>query len=127
MFGTSEKIFNIYEKPEVAEPTQRVEMVREGFSFFAFVLNFFWLIFNRMWWVLLGYAAVLVLAGFAAEILKLTDPAILGLQMLINLLLGFHAYDLQGWVLRRRGYRLAGVLVGESEMDVQRRYYEYVS
>jgi len=127
MFGTSEKIFNVYEKPEAAEPTERVELVREGFSFFAFALNVFWLIFNRMWWVLLGYLVVLVLAMLGAQMLQLSEISRMLMQVGINLLLGFHAYDLQGWVLKRRGYRLGGVLVAESELSAQRRYYEFAS
>jgi Protein of unknown function (DUF2628) len=127
MFGLSEKIFNVYEKPEAAEPTERVELVREGFSFFAFALNFFWLIFNRLWWVLLGYVVVLVGVMGAAEMLHVSETSRMLAQVAMNLLLGFHAYDLQGWVLKRRGYRLGGVLVGESELAVQRRYYEFAS
>ena len=127
MFSKSEKIFNVYEKPEAPEPTERMEMLRDGFSFFAFALSFFWLIFNRMWLVLLGYVAVLVLVALAAQLGQLSEHAVLLLQGGINLLLGFHAYDLQGWVLKRRGYRLAGVLVAESELAAQRRYYECAS
>ncbi len=127
MFGKSEKIFNAYEKPEAAEPTERVELLREGFSFFAFALNFFWLIFHRMWWVLLGYVALMLALGVAVQVLKLPETTMILLQTFINLLLGFHAYDLQGWVLKRKGYRLAGVLVAESELSAQRRYYEFAS
>jgi hypothetical protein len=127
MFNKAEKIFNVYEKPEVAEPTERVELVREGFSFFAFALNVFWLIFNRMWWVLLGYIIVGVALALGAQMLHLSEVSVMLLQLWINLLLGFHAYDLQGWVMKRRGYRMAGVLVAESEMVAQRRYYEYAS
>ena len=127
MFGKSEKIFNAYEKPEAAEPTERVELLREGFSFFAFVLNFFWLIFNRMWWVLLGYVALMLALGMTVQVLQLPETTMMLLQTFINLLLGFHAYDLQGWVLKRKGYRLAGVLVAESELAAQRRYYEFAS
>lgn len=127
MFGSKEKIFNVYEKPEAAEPTERVELVREGFSFFAFALNIFWLIFNRMWWVLLGYVAVAVVLAVGAQMLHLSEVSVMLLQMWLNLLLAFHAYDLQGWVLKRRGYRLAGVLVAQSELEAQRRYYEFAS
>jgi hypothetical protein len=127
MFGKTEKIFNVYEKPEAAEPTERVELVREGFSFFAFVFHLFWLIVNRMWWVLLGYIIVGVTLAVGAHMLNLSQISVMLLQTWLNLLLGFHAYDLQGWVMKRRGYRLAGVLVAESEMVAQRRYYEYAS
>jgi hypothetical protein len=127
MFGTKERIYTVYEKPEAAEPTERVELVREGFSFLAFFLNFFWLLYHRMWWVLVGYMVVLVGMAMVVHGLHLSETTLMILQTGLNLLLGFHAYDLQGWALKRKGYRLGGVLVGESEMAVQRRYYEYAS
>lgn len=125
MFTPSEKIFVVYEKPEAAEPTDRVELLREGFSFWAFVLNLPWLVAKRLWWVLAAYFVASVALMLVGEALHLSQSSLLMLQLLLQLLLAYHAYDLQGWVLRRRGYRMAGVLVAESKMHATRRYYDY--
>ena len=122
-----ETIFNVFEKPESPEPTDRVVLLREGFSLGAFVLTVFWLAFNRMGWLLLGYVLAMVGLGVVAQWLALSDVHLILAQMLMNLLLGFHVYDIEGWLLKRRGYRFAGVLVAESAMHAERRYYEYAT
>jgi hypothetical protein len=125
MFLRTEKIFAVYEKPEA--PTERVVLLREGFLFWAFAFSGLWLIVKRMWWVLAGYlAAVIALAAVAAE-LQLTEAATIALQFWLQVMVGYYANEVQGWVLTRRGYRLAGIIAAESEMYAHRRYYEYVT
>jgi hypothetical protein len=127
MFGKSEKIFNVYEKPESAEPTERVVLLREGFSFWAFSLNALWLLANRMWLVFAGYLALSVIVTLLAQTLHLSEISTLLLQLWLQMMLGYHARDLEAYNLRRKGYRLAGVLAAESEMMAQRRYYEFAA
>ena len=127
MFGKSEKIFNVYEKPESSDPADRVVLVREGFSIWALLLNAFWLIGQRMWAVLAIYIVLMVAVMHVAQTLQVSEPASVLLQFFLQLLLAFHAYDLKGWTLKRRGYRLAGILTGLSETHATRRYYEYAA
>jgi hypothetical protein len=122
-----EKIFNVYEKPESAEPTERVVLLREGFSFWAFSLNALWLLYNRMWLVFAGYLALSVVLTLLAQVLHLSEISTMLLQVWLQLMLGYHARDLQAYGLRRKGYRLAGVLAAESEMMAARRYYEFAA
>ena len=127
MFGSSEKTFVVYEKPEAAEPTERVVLLRDGFSWGAFVFNALWLLVNRQWLILALYVAAVMMLATLAQLLQLSELSAMLMQLWLQVMLGFHAYDLQGWVMKRRGYRMAGVLVAESEMVAQRRYYEYAS
>ena len=127
MFGRSEKIYNAYEKPEAAEVTERVVLLREGFSFWAFSLNALWLISQRMWSLLALYIAAIIAVSIASEAIGLSQISIMLVQIWLQLMLGFHAYDLQGALLKRRGYRLAGVIVAENDIAAERRYYECAS
>jgi hypothetical protein len=122
-----EKIFNVYEKPESAEPTDRVFLLREGFSFWAFTFNALWLLVNRMWLVFAGYTAVSIALALLAQMLHLSEVSSMLLQIWLQLMLGYHARDLEAYGLRRKGYRLAGVLAAESEMMAERRYYEFAA
>lgn len=127
MFGQSEKIYNAYEKPEAAEPTERMALLREGFSFWAFGLNALWLLLQRMW-VLFGlYMLAVVMLSMLCEALDLSKISTLCVQLWLQLMLGFHAYDLQGWLLKRRGYRFAGVIVAPDDIAAERRYYDVVT
>ncbi|MFZ4542180.1 MAG: DUF2628 domain-containing protein [Rickettsiales bacterium] len=127
MFEKVERIYNAYEKPELAEPTARMELVRDGVNIWALVLHVFWLVYHRMWWVLVGYIALAACLSALATVLHLPESAVMVLQLALQVMLCVHASELRGWTLQRKGYRFAGVLVADSEMKAQRRYYEHVS
>lgn len=119
------KIFTVHEKPEAAEPADRVVMVREGFSYAAFVFNLFWLLVNRLWGPALGYVIASVALQMGGHALGVSPVSVLVLQFLLQLLVAANAYDLKRMQLAHQGYREAGVLVAESEMAAEQRYYEY--
>lgn len=124
---TREKIFAVYEKPEASDPADRVVLVREGFSFGAFIFNVFWLVYKRLWLVMALYFALAVIVAMACQMLQVSEATQLYAQTLLQVLLAYHARDLEGWTLRRRGYRLAGILAAETEMHATRRYYEFAA
>lgn len=119
------KIFAVYEKPEASDPADRVVLLREGFAFWAFIFTVFWLIAKQRWWVLGMYIAVATVVAWGSELLHLSEISAMLLQLWLQLILGYHASDFEAWVLKRRGYRLAGLLAAESEMTAAQRYYEF--
>lgn len=86
-------------------------LVREGFSWGAFLFGPVWLAVNRLWLVAL---ATLLLAVALGAVLPagLAIPAVLAL----GFLLGAHGRDLRRHALARRGYAEAGV-VAERDME----------
>lgn len=123
----SEKIYNVYEKPEAAEPTQRVELVREGFSFVAFVFNLLWLLYHRLWMAAAAYMALLVFVALAAEWFGISELGLALAQLWLQVMIAFHAADLRGRALVRRGYRMAGVLAATTDIEAERRYHEFAA
>jgi hypothetical protein len=121
------KIFVIYEKPEAAEPVERVELLRDGFSLFAFALHFLWLLYHRLWLFAGAYFLVMIALYFSAQALDMPEYLVMFAQFWLQLLLGYHATDLRAWRLKRRGYRMSGVLAAPSETEAARRYYEYAA
>ena len=87
----------------------RTRLVREGFSVWAFLFGPLWMLFRGLWLVLAGYLLVAVAVAFLPE--PWEGWAGLGLQ----LLLGFHARDLERWTLRRRGFTEEGVVMAPDE------------
>ena len=121
---TRERIFTVYEKPEAAEPAERMVLLREGFSWGALLLGGVWILMARQW-VLLGlYVIAAIVLSVLAEGLHLSEISSGLLQFWLQLMLALHWRDLQGWRLTQRGYRLAGVLAAESTMLAERRYHE---
>ena len=127
MFGKSEKIFSVYEKPEASEPTDRVVLLRDGFCVWAFLFNLLWLLANRMWAVALGYIVISIGIIELGDALGWNEAITAIVQLGLQVILGFNAYDLQGWTLTRRSFRFAGVLAAETPLQAQRRYYEFAA
>jgi hypothetical protein len=121
------KIYTVHEKPEASDAADRMVLVREGFSWAALIFTVLWLLAQRLWMAAVVYVGLVAAVMFAAEALKLPAPSIAMLQILLQLMLGFVAHDLQRAKLKYRGYRMSGVIVAESEIFAQRRYYEHAA
>jgi hypothetical protein len=124
MFTPRGEIYTVHEKADIADPVERVELVREGFSVWAFVFGGFWLLFNRLWVPLVGYALVAVALGIAAMELGVDEIGQNVLQFGLQLMLAFHAHDLQRWALARRGYAQTGVVLAPSEILAEQRVHD---
>jgi Protein of unknown function (DUF2628) len=102
---------------------QRFLFVRDGFYFWAFLLAPLWLLFRRLWLVLLGYLVLGALLGGVFYALQL--PWLLRLfgSLLLALLVGFEAATLWRWTLARRGWKTLGFVVGDDEESAERRFF----
>ena len=96
------RLWTVHLPPDARAPL----LLREGFSFWAFLFGAFWLLAHRCW-----------VAGLAALALSLALGWTLGpwATLGLNLLLGFHGRDLRRWTIERRGWRLAHVVLGADE------------
>jgi hypothetical protein len=80
-------------------------LVRDGFSFWAFIFGPFWLLAHAAW-----IPAILLLALDVALSAILHGPASSIVGLGVAWLVGLHAQDLRGWGLTRRGWRLGDVV-----------------
>jgi len=125
MFGSVKtKIYTVHVNPDKPDPADRVELVREGFSVWAFLFHVFWLLYSRLWLATLGYMAILMGLMLFAEAVKISQLSFGMLQLFMQVTLGFIAHDLQRSKLRRRGYALTDVVAAETELNAQRRYHD---
>ena len=99
------RTWTVHLKPD-AQPV----LVREGWSWGAFLFGPFWLLFQRAW---LPGGAVLALTLILAAAARQPTQALLSLAL--GVLLGLLGRDLVRWSLQRRGYRLAHVLAARDE------------
>ncbi len=97
--------------------------VRDGFYFWAFVLGPVWLLWRRLWLVLVLY--LLVWAGIEAGMWygRIGTLAQVLVGLALALLLGLEASTLWRWTLDRRGWTQTGVVVGEGQEAAERRYF----
>ena len=116
--------FVIMEAPhgKAGAPEERIEVIRDGFSFWAFVFPFFWLLWHRLW-----IEAVLVLAAGAVTGMVGSWPAFefmsSALAVLISLFVGLEANNLRIAALRRRGWSESAVIEAGSRAEAELRFF----
>jgi hypothetical protein len=121
-------VYTVYEPPlkghESVPDPERFVFVRDGFSFWAFLLTPLWMLRYRLWLAFTGYVIVAVallvglrLIGASATVTTLTSA-------LLSLLVGFEAATLRRFTLSRRGWRNVGIVVGDDLESAERRFFD---
>src|SRR5262245_55951152 len=109
--------YTVHEPPlkryDLSPDPERFVFVRDGFWFWAFLLAPVWMLRHRMWLVLLGYVLVVVLVQAALHFVGASGATRAFASFLLSLLVGIEAATLRRFTLARRGYKLAGVVVGD--------------
>jgi hypothetical protein len=120
-------VFTVHEPPlrpaDLMPDPERVLFVRDGFSFWAFLVAPLWMLWHRMWLVLVAY---LVLAGGLLAVLLVvgaSPAAVIVACLLISLLVGLEAGTLRRVTLRRRGFKEVGLSSGNDREVAERRFF----
>lgn len=121
-------VFTVYEPPlrrfdSESDPT-RFAFVRDGFSFWAFLLSPVWMLRYRMWLVLVGYLILAVAIGIGLHVVGAPMGARVLVGFLIALLVGIEAASLRRWTLSRRGWNSLGIVVGDDVEAAERRFFD---
>jgi hypothetical protein len=105
-------------------PADAIVFVRDGFSWPALVFGPFWLIWHRLWWGLLGYLVLMIVAGVAMARLGLGTDARLFVNLLISLLMGLEGTSLRRWTLSRRKWRLLDLVAADDRDAAEQRFFD---
>jgi len=98
---------------------EKIVFLRDGFSWWAFLLGPLWLAWNRAFLAAGGWTALLGLVGFAGARLGSGERALFLIEMALGLALGFEGSQLVAWTLARRGYSEAAVVSGEDVAEAE--------
>lgn len=110
--------------PPDGSPQSRAEqavLVRDGFSWPAFLVPWLWLLWHRLWAE--GIVVILLVAAFSifGEMVGMgLASALLGL--LVSIYVGLEGQAMRVAALRRRGYRQWGVVEGGNADEAYTRY-----
>ncbi len=117
------KTFTVHIPPDLSEDAaaERAAFVKDGFCWPALFVPVLWLLWHRLWLVLLAYlVAVTALAG-------LQTIAGEGAATLILIAFAFYfaaeANNARRWSLNRRGWRQAGDAAGRGRGEAELRYF----
>lgn len=104
-----------------ADAPADAKLVRDGFSFLAFLVPPLWLIWHRLWIeAALAFAAALVLTALG----EVAGFGLAGslLSLLVSLYIGLEGPALRLAAYRRRGWREWGVVDADTVSDAEMRY-----
>jgi len=120
-------IFTVHQPPprryEGAPDPERFAFVRDGFSFWAFLLGPLWMLRHRMWLVLVCYVAVIAVLLFGLRWAGASDVSTFA-GFMLALLVGIEAGTLRRFGLGRRGWTNLGVIVADNRETAERRFFD---
>ncbi len=121
--------FAVFEPPmragrRAAHHTDRFVFLRERFSWGAFLFGPLWMVWRRLWLVLIVYLIVLGLIGFGLQRLGIASQVGFTVYFLIALLVGFEAPSSRRWTLLRRGWRERGIVIADDLEMAERRFFD---
>jgi hypothetical protein len=121
-------IYTVHQPPldsgaAAAEP-YRFVFVRDGFSWWAFLLTPFWMLRHRLWLVLALYLLMLAALDTGLRALGASVFTLVLTGLLISLLAGLEAGTLRRFKLTCRHWRNIGVVTGDDVEDAERRFFD---
>ncbi len=120
------RIYTVHINPSQAHATEKAVFIREGFNFTAFLIGTFWALYNKLWVEAFAIMSVLTLLALADKKDWLPSETVMVLNLAFNLFVGFMANDLRRNNLSRKGYIMTDVVVSDSELRAQQRYFDRV-
>ena len=104
--------------------TDKFAFVRDGFHFWAAVAGVIWLAWHRLWLALTGWIVLMLAVDVGLPLLGVGSRAIVVINLVLALLLGFEAASLRRWTLSRRKWRQLDIVVADDEESAERRFFD---
>jgi hypothetical protein len=121
-------IYTVHQPPlGAADPLTAAEgfaFVRDGFSFWAFSAAALWMLWHRMWLVLLIYVAVAVGIDTAMYYAGVPTAIIIVIGLLGSVLIGVEASTLRRFALDSGGWEKIGIVSGHDREDAEQRFFQ---
>jgi uncharacterized protein DUF2628 len=119
--------FAILEPPghqHATEHADRFVFLPDSFSLGAFLFAPLWMIWRRLWVVLIVYLVGVGSIGYGLRLLGLGWTAAAIVFALIHLLVGLEATSLVRWTRMRHGWRERGIVIGDDLDMAERRFFD---
>ena len=120
-------VYTVHEPPlratEAAPDPERFVFVRDGFSIWAFLVAALWMLWHRMWLILVVYVVVAAGLETVLRYAGVGSPVLSIVALLISLLVGIEAGTLRRFTLARRGWKNVGVVSAYDLEDAERRFF----
>ena len=121
-------IYSVHYRQEAAASltglANEAVFVKEGVAWPAFFVPLIWLIYKRLWIVLVIYIAIeLALTGLAG-VAGLPDLLTVICSLTLNVIIGFEGNNLYRWGLERRRYKQQAIVVAANLIEAEHRFFK---
>ena len=121
-------IYTVHAPPAKADQPapdpERFVFVRDGFSFWAFLLGPLWMLWHGLWLVFACYLVLAAALHFVLRAAGVPSALVFAAGALLALLVGFEAATLRRLTLARRRWKNVGIVVGEDPEAAERRFFD---
>jgi hypothetical protein len=121
-------VYTVHEPPlrraDSDSDPARFAFVRDGFYWSAFFFSVLWMLWHRLWLVLIGFVVLVGAVAVALRVLGAAPWAGAAVGLLLAVLLGIEASTLRRWTLARRGWSQLGVVVADDRELAERRFFD---
>jgi hypothetical protein len=108
---------------DAVQAAEKLRVVKDGFSWAAFIFPLPWLLINRLWlWSIVFIAASLLLA-FAAMALGTSESVLFPSMLLLSLFIGLEAGRLKSEGLIKRGYSQVASLIARNREEAELKFF----
>ena len=120
--------YTVHEQPR--PPADRIDraealaFVKDGFSWPAFILPELWLISRGIWLGLLAFVALVVAILALSSVLGVPPSVQVGVFVLVHLVFGNEADEIQRAHLATQGWAMIGQVTGTGPLDCERRFFD---
>lgn len=120
------RLYSVFLRKHGIAPDKDLVLVKEGFSWPAFLFTFLWALWLRMWWPAVGLFAVVVLVSLAASHLVVPEAYESLISLSLVIAIGFVGNDIRRWWLEQREFTEVAVVSGRNSEEAMRRFLDDV-
>lgn len=118
------RLYSVHLNPKAPRPYESPVFVPEGFNVYAFLFHIFWALYHRIWLQAFIILGLLIAVQIASAYGDLSRTSTIILDLGIRLMIGMAANDLRRDTLDKRGWVVSDVVIADSLLDAERRYYD---
>ena len=109
--------------PGDPDALQRAVLVKDGFSWGAFIFSFFWFFAHRLWVAGLIVLVAALSLGFLMQALRVGAGGTFLAELLLALLVGLEASSLRRWTLARRSRPAVDVVAARDREEAETKTF----
>ncbi len=118
------RVYTVHIDPLSAAADRGAVLVKEGFSWPAFLFGFVWALWHRMWWIAVGLGALEAALGAGLYVLQPAPTLALAIEVGAALIIGSAGNDLRRMSLDRRGCAETAIVAGTDLDAAEQRYFD---